>query len=78
MALCRSIFPGKKILMGLFLHDYGTSDAGTLPELLLYQLRGARSLLARGKISGLVILGDREILKWPEQAAVVKGFLEAR
>ncbi|MBQ7208922.1 MAG: hypothetical protein IJS01_14080 [Lentisphaeria bacterium] len=78
VSLCRTIFPGKKILMGLFLHDYGTSDAGTLPELLLYQLQGARSLLARGEISGLVILGDREILKWPEQAAAVKGFLEAR
>ena len=42
------------------------------------ELEGARALLAQGKIGGLVILGDREILKWPEQAAVVKGFLEAR
>ena len=76
--LCRANFPGKKILMGLFLHDYGTSDAGTLPELLLHQLKGARKLLAEDKIQGLVILGDREILKWPEQAAAVKGFLSAR
>ena len=75
--LCRKNFPGKKILMGLFLHDYGTADAGTLPELLLHQLKGARKLLAENKIHGLVILGDREILKWPEQAAVVKGFLSA-
>ena len=75
--LCRANFPGKKILMGLFLHDYGTADAGAMPELLIHQLKGARKLLAEGKINGLVILGDREILKWPEQAAAVKGFLGA-
>ena len=63
--------------MGLFLHDYGTADAGAMPELLIHQLKGARKLLAEGKINGLVILGDREILKWPEQAAAVKGFLGA-
>ena len=73
--LCRKHFPGKKILLGLFLHDYGTVDAGALCDLLIYQLKGARALLGEGKINGLVILGDREILKWPEQAAVVKGFL---
>lgn len=73
--LCRQQFPGKKILLGLFLHDYGTFDGGALNELLLYQLKGARALLGEGKIDGLVILGDREILKWPEQAATVRGFL---
>ena len=76
--LCRENFPGKKILMGLFLHDYGTADAGTMPELLLHQLENARVLLAEGKINGLVILGDREIMKWPEQAAAVKGFLAGK
>ena len=76
--LCRKNFPGKKILMGLFLHDYGTADAGALPELLLHQLSWARLYLAQGKINGLVILGDREIMKWPEQAAAVKGFLAGK
>ena len=76
--LCRENFPGKKILMGLFLHDYGTADAGALPELLLHQLSHARAFLAEGKINGLVILGDREIMKWPEQAAAVKGFLAGK
>ena len=76
--LCRANFPGKKILMGLFLHDYGTADAGALPELLLHQLSHARAFLAEGKINGLVILGDREIMKWPEQAAAVKGFLAGK
>ena len=36
--LCRENFPGKKIFMGLFLHDYGTADGGTLPELLLHPI----------------------------------------
>lgn len=75
---CRYHFPKKKILLGLFIHDYGTSDTGTLPELLLYELKGARALLAKGKIDGVVVLGDREVLKWPEQAALVRGFLEAQ
>lgn len=74
---CRYHFPKKKIYLGLFIHDYGTADAGALPELLLHQLKGARQLYADGKIGGLVILGDREILKWPEQAALIRGFLAA-
>lgn len=74
---CRYHFPKKKVYLGLFMHDYGTADAGTLPELLLHQLKGARQLYADGKIGGLVILGDREVLKWPEQAALIRGFLAA-
>ena len=72
---CRCLFHKKKILLGMFIHDYGTADAGTLPELLIHQLKGARQLLEDGKINGLVILGDRELLKWPEQAAAIRGFL---
>ena len=75
---CRYHFPGKEIILGLFLHDYGTADAGARPELLIHELKGARVLLEKGKINGIVILGDREVLKWPEQAAVVRGFLEAQ
>ncbi len=76
--LCRQQFPGKKILLGMFIHDHGTADAATVNELLIYQLKMTRKLLAECKIQGLVILGDREILKWPEQSALVKGFLSAQ
>ncbi len=76
--LCHKNFPGKKILLGLFIHDYGMAEAGTVTELLLHELKAARQMLADGLINGLVILGDREILKWPEQAAAVKGFLAAQ
>jgi len=73
--LARQNFPGKKIYMGLFVHDYGTVDAGALPELLIHQLQGACHLFAQGKIDALIVLGDREFLKWPEQAGIVRGFL---
>ncbi len=76
--LCRKNFPDKKILLGLFIHDYGRLDMGAVPEILLHELKAARQMLADSLIQGLVILGDREILKWPEQAALVKGFLAAQ
>lgn len=72
---CRREFPGKTVYLGLFIHDYGTCDTGALPEMLEFQLGRARALLAAGKISGLVILGDREISKWPESAAAVRAYL---
>ena len=73
--LCQERFPGKPILLGIFLHDYGISDAGAPPPLLLYQLDKAREYMTRGVIEGVVILGDREIRKWPETAAAVRDYL---
>ena len=60
---------------GVFLHDYGRSDAGMPPELLVYELDKAREYLTAGMIEGVVILGDREIKKWPEQAETVRRYL---
>lgn len=73
--LCRLSLPGKPILLGVFLHDYGRSDAGTPPELLIYELDKAREYLTAGLIEGVVILGDREIKKWPEQAETIRNYL---
>ncbi|MBQ9336006.1 MAG: hypothetical protein IJS14_01760 [Lentisphaeria bacterium] len=73
--LCQERFPGKPILQGIFLHDYGISDAGTLPQLLVYQLDKAREYMTRGIVEGVVILGDREIMKWPESSAAVRNYL---
>lgn len=69
------LFPGKPILQGIFLHDYGTSDAGAPPELLIYQLDRAREYMAKGIVEGVVLLGDREIKKWPATAAAIKEYL---
>ncbi len=73
---CLEVFPGKPILQGIFLHDYGMSDAGAPPELLIYQLDRAREYIAKGQIEGVVILGDREIAKWPATAAAVQKYLQ--
>lgn len=48
---------------------------GTPPELLIYELDKAREYLTAGLIEGVVILGDREIKKWPEQAETIRNYL---
>lgn len=73
---CQKAFPGKKILQGIFIQDYGLSDCGAIPELLKFQLDRARKYLKDGVLEGVVILGDREIKKWPTVAAAVKKYLQ--
>lgn len=72
---CRKAFPGKSILQGIFLHDYGRIDAGVMPELLTYQLTKSREYMALGAVEGVVLLGDREIRKWPDTASAVRTYL---
>ena len=74
--LCRKHFPGKPIIQGVFLHEYGRSDAGNLPELLFYQLDKAREYMTKGVVEGVILLGDREIKKWPNVAAAVRAYLK--
>ncbi|MBQ6597810.1 MAG: hypothetical protein IJH79_09680, partial [Lentisphaeria bacterium] len=60
---------------GIFLHEYGISDAGNLPQLLTYQLDKAREYMTRGIVEGVILLGDREIQKWPEASNAVRNYL---
>ena len=76
VAQCRKIFPGKSILLGLFIHDYGTSDLASPAELLIYQLKRAGVMLKKNWIEGVVVLGDREIRKWPRQSEALAKFLK--
>ena len=62
--------------MLLLFHEYGYSDAGNLPELLIYQLDKAREYMTKGIVEGVIILGDREIKKWPLQAETVRNYLK--
>lgn len=75
---CRAAFPGKDIMLGIFMHDYGATDLGMPPALLKFQLRKARQYFLDGKINDIVILGDREIAKWPDATAAVREFLDAQ
>jgi len=71
----KSDFPGKPVYMGVFLHDYGTKDDAMPLDILSRQLDKGRQWLADDFIQGLIILGDREINKHPEQAALTRKFL---
>ncbi|MBO4513614.1 MAG: hypothetical protein J5746_12695 [Victivallales bacterium] len=73
---CRQIFAGKEIFLGIFIHDYGCADLGNPPECLKFQMHKAARLIKDGKLGGIVILGDREIRKWPASAQAVKDCLE--
>ena len=71
----RSEFPGKPVYMGIFVHDYGEADAAMPIERLNFQLEQGRAYLTAGLLQGIIILGDREINKHPEQAAFVRDYL---
>jgi hypothetical protein len=75
LELCRQNFPGKPIIQGIFLHEYGRSDIGSPIDLLLYQLDKARENIAKGIVEGVILLGDREIKKWPAVAEALKDYL---
>lgn len=73
---CQEVFPGREIMMGVFIHDYGCADLGNPPECIRFQMRKAARLIKEGVISGIVILGDREIRKWPVSTQAVLDCLE--
>ena len=74
--LTQQKFPGKPIISGIFLHEYGVTDSGNSPELLAYQLDRAREYISRGIVEGVILLGDREIKKWPAVAQSVRQYLQ--
>jgi len=74
---CRKKFPGKPILVGLYLRDYPTSQAMPM-DLLKFEFEKSAKLLDRGEIDGFVILGGFLLDKHPEQAKWVREFLEER
>ena len=45
-------------------------------ELLKYELDRAREYMAKGVVMGVIILGDREIKKWPEVANAIREYLQ--
>ena len=73
---CRLVFPGKKIMLGVFLFDYFATQAPNTVDFLSIQLEKARGYLAQGKISDIVILGDRDIEKVPDEARFTRDFFQ--
>jgi len=73
---CRRDFPGKPILMGLFIHDYGETDKEATPmDLLKFQLDHIKGYIERDKLQGFIILGDREIAKHPRESEFVRSYV---
>ena len=75
---CRVRFPGKKIMLGVFMQDIGLSDLEYGGELMLRCLDRAEQAYRGGKIQSLVILGDREIAKYPSLAQVIRQYFAQR
>ena len=73
---CRLVFPGRKIMLGVFLFDYFATQAPNTVDFLSIQFAKAKNYLAQGKISDIVILGDREIKKVPEEAQFTRDFFQ--
>ena len=73
---CRLLFPGRRIMLGVFLFDYFATHSPNTSVFLEIQLRKARQYLRDGKISDIVILGDREIAKVPREAQFTRDFFQ--
>ena len=73
---CLRLFPGKPIMMGVFMFDYGLTCLPNDVPSIQYQLEKARKYLQEGKIQDIVILGDREIHKCPEVAVCIRDFFK--
>lgn len=73
---CRARFPGKPIMMGVFMFDYGLTALPNDVPTLSFQLSRARKYLSEGKIQDIVILGDREIEKCPAAAKFIRNFFQ--
>ncbi len=78
VAHCEKLFPGKPIVLGTYLYDYGQGKRMT-PELLELQNSLALGLLRRGRIAGIeftTIDNDAEAVAWT--ADWIKRFGEER
>jgi len=75
---CREIFPGKPIVLGLYVYEYPKSQFIPL-ELVQFEFRKARDYTRRGLIDGYQVLGSYFVkeLQTP-QARWVRDFIRAR
>ncbi|MEM2960700.1 MAG: hypothetical protein QXU67_03755 [Candidatus Bathyarchaeia archaeon] len=75
IARCPEVFPGKPVLLGLYLYDYPTKQP--MPrDLLEFEFNKAIQYVKEEKIIGFSILGSNFIDHFPENANWVRRFLE--
>ena len=73
---CRAAFPGKEIMLGIFIYDYFASANPNSFEFLDIMLKRAKKYLSEGKISDIVLMGDREVAKCQPECDFVRDFLQ--
>ena len=74
---CRAALPGKPVVVGVYLRDYGHQMPVPLPRLQA-QFAAITQLLEQGLIEGFSILGACLIDRHPEQAAWIRDYLAGR
>lgn len=74
---CQSLFPGKPIIMGVYLRDY-TQVAPIPVDVVKGQMEGIAGLVDKGKLSGYSILAAVLIDGHRPQADAVRDFIAAQ
>jgi hypothetical protein len=74
---CRALFPGKPIVMGVYLRDY-TKVAPIPVDRVVSQMEGIADLVGSGKLAGYSILGAVLIDGHRAQADAVRDFISAQ
>ena len=74
---CRNLFPGKPIVMGVYLRDY-TKVAPVPVELVKRQMEGIADLVEKERLSGYSILASVLIDGHRPQADAVRDFIAAQ
>ena len=65
-------------MLGVFMQDISLSDLEYSREVMLRYLDKAEKAYRAGKIQSVVILGDREIAKFPELARTIREYFARR
>jgi hypothetical protein len=74
---CEEVFPGKPILLGLYLYDFPTQQPMPM-NLLEFEFKKAIQYVEEERTMGFSILASSLIDHFPETANWVRGFLERK
>jgi len=73
---CQEVFPGKPIVMGIYIRDY-PSRSPVPTDFLKIELEAIARHLEAGTLQGYNILGNCLIDQHPEQARLIRDFIAA-
>jgi len=76
IAQCREVFPGKRIVMGVYLRDYAI-PAPVPTDMLRIEMEAVARNLEAGTLDGYSILCTTLIDTHPEQAELIREFIDS-